>query len=213
MDDLTNLDKLLIAFDKAQRIRIASVVSIIVASVIAFYIQVLMGIELLLGLVFLIPIWVTIIILYFVKKGINGEQSILNSIIREKYLENFLSATPVGDSFLEQFLSIAKEIFPQIKISMKDFKKNILKTDSKIEIKYKDKKFIFEEINEKLTSKKLENIISKTSKDKIYRYVLLGANITEFTNSEEFENMMKNVTKVDLISTEKNYLKIEWISR
>tara|TARA_B110000438_G_scaffold92485_1_gene91934 strand:+ start:445 stop:1086 length:642 start_codon:yes stop_codon:yes gene_type:complete len=213
MDDLTNLDKFLIAFDKAQRIRLASVISIILLCVFAFFIQALLKIELVLGLVFLIPIGGTFVILYFVKKGINNEQSILNSIIREKYLENFLSATPEGNSFLEQFLSIAKEIFPQIKISMKDFEKNISKTDSKIEIDYKHKKFIFEEINEKLTSKKLVSIISKASNDSLYRYVLLGANMTEFINSEEFENMMENVTKVDLISTEKNYLKIEWISR
>jgi len=222
LNNLSNIEDLLLAFDKTRDHSIAYLVLSIVAviGVWAFFaisnhfsFLDLEKIDSLLFFIFSIPVG---LILFFLIRTIakmnTEEQKILNNIIRERYYENYLSAIPEGNTPIEKFASISKEIFPQIKMIIEKEPEKIIQEENKIEIKYKSQKYIIEQFNEPFSITDLKKIIRKSKQDSISRYIVLGKNLTNSIQDKGFEIIMKDVTKVDLITIHNDDFKIEWIS-
>ena len=218
MNNLSNIEDLLLAFDKTRSHSLAYLLLSLVASIGVFAILVIGQLKSLFDLnssiimILVIPIIVIGFFIYRTYKKMNTEeQKILNSIIRERYYENYLSAIPEGNTPIEKFVSISEEIFPQIKMARKD-SKNSLQKEKKIEIKYKTQKYIIEQFSDSFSINDLKKIIRVSKQDSISRYIILGKDLTNSIQDKSFEIIMKDVTKVDLITIHNNDFKIEWIS-
>lgn len=144
-----------------------------------------------------------------IKKNIH----LLNKVIRERYLENFLYAKPIGDTPIEKLLSILKDIFPQVKIALNE-NNELEELDNiswKLKTKYKD--IIIKEIQTEISLDELVEIIKKTNITKIGRLVILCHEVTSIIENENYENMMNKIgTKVDLILFKNNSFELCWIS-
>ena len=137
-------------------------------------------------MILVIPIIVIGFFIYRTYKKMNTEeQKILNSIIRERYYENYLSAIPEGNTPIEKFVSISEEIFPQIKMARKD-SKNSLQKEKKIEIKYKTQKYIIEQFSDSFSINDLKKIIRVSKQDSISRYIILGKDLTNSIQDKKF---------------------------
>jgi hypothetical protein len=217
MDNLSSIEKLLLAFDKTRRHTMAYLLLILVSIIGVFgalsvnhYYSWFDSFSLI--ILFMIPIGIN---MYFISRTFDKtnteEQIILNNIIRERYYENYLSVIPEGNTPIEKFLSIAKEIFPQIKIAAKN-SKNITIRNNRIEIDYKDGTYIIKQFDKSFSINDLKEIIKKSTQTNIFRYIVLGTNLTESTQDKSFEKIMENVTKVDLVTINDDDFKMEWIS-
>ena len=210
MNNLSNIEDLLLAFDKTRSHSLAYLLLSLVASIGVFAILVIGQLKSLFDLnssiimILVIPI---IVIGFFIYRTYKK----LNSMIRERYYENYLSAIPEGNTPIEKFVSISEEIFPQIKMARKD-SKNSLQKEKKIEIKYKTQKYIIEQFSDSFSINDLKKIIRVSKQDSISRYIILGKDLTNSIQDKSFEIIMKDVTKVDLITIHNNDFKIEWIS-
>jgi hypothetical protein len=222
MNDLTNTEELLVTIDKSQNRSIATwIIAIIVYTtvwVISFYF--LNNNDSTSVIIFLIiPLAVMLGMLKLNLKTIQKEVKLVNYIIRERYFENFIKTKQKGTSSLDKFVSIAKEVFPQVNIAITDDSTNIVKTKSGLEIITSKnviggiaRKLIIEEISDTLTIKKLKNIKQQSVSDQIFRYIVICWDLEECINSKEFEKTMKNSLNVDIFSYKDEFLSIEWIS-
>ena len=222
LDTYSNIEQLLLAFDKSRNHSIAYLVLSIVSVILLWGFFAVSHqysyfnfekINSLYFFTFLGPIGLIVFFTLRVFFNMNNEeQKILNNLIRERYYENYLSAIPEGNTPIERFKNISKEIFPQIKKSTENESKNVIQKENKIEIKYKSQKFIIEQFNDPFSINDLKKIIRKSKQDSISRYIVLGKDLTNSIQDKSFEIIMKDATKVDLITIDNDDFKIEWIS-
>ena len=138
---------------------------------------------------------------------------LLNKVIRERYLENFLYAKPFGDTPIEKLISILKDIFPQVKIALNNDVKleEIDKTSWKLKTNYKD--IIIREIQTEISLDELVEIIKKSRGTNFGRLIILCHEVESIIENENYENIMRKIGwKVDLISFKNNSFELCWIS-
>lgn len=150
---------------------------------------------------------------FWQKKKIQKNIILINKVIRERYLENFLYAKPVGNTPIEKLQSILKDIFPQVKIALNNDVKleEIDKTSWKLKTNYKD--IIIREIQTEISLDELVEIIKKSRGTNFGRLIILCHEVESIIENENYENIMRKIGwKVDLISFKNNSFELCWIS-
>jgi len=150
---------------------------------------------------------------FWQNKKIQKNIILINKVIRERYLENFLYAKPVGNTPIEKLQSILKDIFPQVKIALNNDVKleEIDKTSWKLKTNYKD--IIIREIQTEISLDELVEIIKKSRGTNFGRLIILCHEVESIIENENYENIMRKIGwKVDLISFKNNSFELCWIS-